>query len=306
MKVKNHLKYLITDESTGEIICNCGCGYIVEERTISNDLSSNLKDENGSKVLHGRGVPTRMMHNCNLSTIIGKLNIDHANSRISSDNQQLFYKLRNHNQKTMFAGMDTGKRKMYYGLQELSRISSLLNLNHSLTDNSAVIYRKAVMQGISSNRNIKHFVSACCYFACKQFNMPISTNDFIHKIKLNKKLFFDYCYLLSAKSGIVGISNNPLVSYLSQIANDMKLNNVIVSKAMDFVNVVKESSIVDGKNPKSVAAALLYLSSTIHHGSSFARLFTQDDFSESAGITSVTIRNLSKIIKIYCKEKGFM
>jgi transcription initiation factor TFIIB len=54
----------------------------------------------------------------------------------------------------------------------------------------------------------------------------------------------------------------------------------------------KEKGITEGKNPMSLAASALYLSSVINEESA-----TQKKIADASGISSVTIRNVGKLIR---------
>jgi transcription initiation factor TFIIB len=63
-------------------------------------------------------------------------------------------------------------------------------------------------------------------------------------------------------------------------------------KALDILLQAKEKGITEGKNPISLAASALYLSSLIN-----GERRNQKSLSQASGISNVTIRNVSKIIK---------
>ena len=75
-----------------------------------------------------------------------------------------------------------------------------------------------------------------------------------------------------------------------KIANKANLSEKVTRQAMNLMTEIIKSKISAGKNPMSLAATVLYLSSLKAGGKNV----TQLDIAKAAGVTEVTIRNRIK------------
>lgn len=77
-----------------------------------------------------------------------------------------------------------------------------------------------------------------------------------------------------------------------KVANKANLSEKIVRHAISIMNDVTNNEIAAGKDPMAIAATVLYIS-CIKNGENIK----QDNISNAAGITGVTLRNRFKDLK---------
>ena len=80
--------------------------------------------------------------------------------------------------------------------------------------------------------------------------------------------------------------------FVSKIGTSVGLSEKAKRDALDIIEKSKQKRIVDGKNPVSLAATALFLASIVN-----GERVTQDKIALASGISTVTIRNVAKIIR---------
>ena len=115
---------------------------------------------------------------------------------------------------------------------------------------------------------------------------------------MNVKLTAKYYRMLVME---LGSNTAPVVTldkYISKIANLAKLEVRVERLAAEIAEKTQDHSLADGKAPNGLAAAYLYIASTL-----LGQSILQRDVSSIAGITEVTIRNRCKEILTTYKMK---
>jgi transcription initiation factor TFIIB len=83
------------------------------------------------------------------------------------------------------------------------------------------------------------------------------------------------------------------IKCIARIANQINLSQKIEQKAIKIMNAATKSAVSAGKSPMGLAASILYLSCLINGCNNIS----QTVFAQTAGVTEVTIRNISKDLK---------
>ena len=80
---------------------------------------------------------------------------------------------------------------------------------------------------------------------------------------------------------------------IARIANQINLNQKVKQKAINIMNAATKSDLSAGKSPMGLAASILYISCLINGCNNIG----QTVFAQTAGVTEVTIRNISKDLR---------
>lgn len=311
LNLSNHLKVFVIDEITGERLCACGCGYVVEEKmpilSIQEDLHKDSKNSN----LRIGPQHTNLMHDGGLSTVINKFNVDVNKSKISTENKVMFYRLRTYDKWSTGTSNNPNKRLMYNGLQQLQRICDTMGFNYSFKENAGVFYKKIVSTGLSKGRKVEYFAAVCCYLICKQLGMAITIHDFADKLQLSSKTLFEYDYLISSRTDFTKNTNSPTTAFVTQFANKLSMKNNVVLLAIRIIDLATVKGLTGGKNPKTIAAAALYLAcndiygkaSSINHSK---RRFSSGEIADVSEIHQPSIRSAVYEIKELVIQEGLI
>jgi transcription initiation factor TFIIB len=135
-------------------------------------------------------------------------------------------------------------------------------------------------------------IAAALYLACRQQGIPRTLKEIclISNVKRRavSREYRDIIFDLDINIPIV----DPL-KCITRIANQLNLSGKIKHDAVAIMNAATKNTFSAGKNPMGLAATILYQSCLINGYDSIG----QAVFAQTAGVTEVTIRNISKYLK---------
>ncbi len=283
-----------TDPRRAEKIC-AKCGLVLEERQIDrsqewrafNYEQKKKRDRTGSFLTYTR-------HDKGLSTSIGS----HGYSslyKLSPSKRASFYRLKRWHSQVSTAT----ERNLRYALSELDRISSALGLPKNIRETTALIYRKAVTKGLVRGRSMESVVAAALYAACRKHKVPRTLDEIAEASNVKKREVGRTYRFITRELGIKLLPTSP-IDYLPRFASELKLSPETQQKSIKILKDAQDKDLVSGRGPTGVAAAAIYVASTLT-----GEKRTQREVAEVAGVTEVTIRNRYKelIDELGMKEK---
>ena len=341
-----HYGFHITDNDTGEIICN-NCGVILEEKTISYDVDSansinksNGMDSSSSSANQSSSQMTTSSKFIPVSTSIGKNaksfgTKDHTGKMIPTAIKNTLKRLYNSGQIQRTRSGDINQRGLISGMIKLDSMVSKLALNHSVHQDTALLYKKASNLKLVRGRTVTGMVAACLYHTCKQAGIPRDMAEISLAANVDKKILFrTYRSLVNGMElyGDVSNENDSSISLQKQTnakrnhqnyhhqenknQNDddakttiakqrhIKLIPKIASKLQlpqrihrQAVNIILnlDNFTLSGKNPNVIAASAIYIACMQDEIQNYS--ITQHKVSGASRITEVSIRNFTKLIK---------
>ncbi|WP_137290160.1 transcription initiation factor IIB [Natronorubrum halophilum] len=274
---------LISDTEHAETVC-ADCGLVVDEGEIDRGpewraFDSAEKDEK-SRV----GAPTtNMMHDQGLSTNIGWQNKDAYGKSLSTRQRQKMQRLRTWNER--FRTRDSKERNLKQALGEIDRMASALGLPENVRETASVIYRRALEEDLLPGRSIEGVATASLYASARQAGTPRSLDEISAVSRVEKdEVARTYRYVIRE----LGLEVQPAdpESYVPRFASDLELSDETERRARTLLSTAKEQGIHSGKSPVGLAAASVYAAALLTN-----EKVTQNDVSEVASISEVTIRN---------------
>ncbi|WP_255170813.1 transcription initiation factor IIB [Natrononativus amylolyticus] len=274
---------LVNDAEHGETVCE-DCGLVVDEGEIDRGpewraFDSAEKDEK-SRV----GAPTtNMMHDQGLSTNIGWQDKDAYGKALSSRQRQKMQRLRTWNER--FRTRDSKERNLKQALGEIDRMASALGLPKNVRETASVIYRRALEDDLLPGRSIEGVATASLYAAARQAGTPRSLDEIAAVSRVEKdEIARTYRYVIRE----LGLEVKPAdpESYVPRFASDLDLSDETERRARGLLKTAKETGVHSGKSPVGLAAAAVYAAALLTN-----EKVTQNDVSEVANISEVTIRN---------------
>jgi transcription initiation factor TFIIB len=160
-----------------------------------------------------------------------------------------------------------------------------LGLSDTIIEKTAYIYRKAEERELVRGRSISAMVTAAIYIACRELETPRTFKEIAAISNTKRKNLTRCCRLLISEFDIKVPIADPMKCII-KIANKANLSEKTTRQAMNMMTQIIHRGISAGKNPMSVAATVLYISS-----SKAGENITQLHIANAAGITEVTIRN---------------
>ncbi|HXV38851.1 MAG TPA: transcription initiation factor TFIIIB [Nitrosopumilaceae archaeon] len=281
----------ITDNATGEILCG-SCGLVLLERTIDSSQEQhgyNL-EEYMTRSRTGGG-STLTIHDMGLSTMIGTKDKDASGNAMSGYMKNTFGRLRIWDSRSKWK---QSQKSFASAFVILDSVKAKLNIPDLVAERAAYLYRKAISEKMSRGRTIKALILAALYTACKESEIPKSLQEIARAEDISPKELSRNYRLLSQKLELQ-LKSFDSTDFVNRIANTAGLSEKTRRKALDILFCAKEKGITEGKNPISLAASALYISSLIN-----GEKRNQKSLARASGISNVTIRNVSKIIRKAC------
>jgi len=293
---------LIDDVHNGEKICS-GCGLVAMEQMSDygpESRATNLEDK--MKLARATGQTTYSQHDLGIRTEIALGTKDFSGKTINSEVANQMYNLRKW--QTRIRVSSPRERRLANILSKIGETCQSLSLSRNVIESASMIYRNFEGQFEAKGKSVSCMSAATIYMACKQCDVVRSLDEICKATgsskdeKMNVKLTAKYYRILVMELGSNSAPVVTLDKYISKIANLAKLEVRVERLAAEIAEKTQDHSLADGKAPNGLAAAYLYIASTL-----LGQSILQRDVSSIAGITEVTIRNRCKEILTVYKMK---
>ncbi|MEK0330582.1 MAG: transcription initiation factor TFIIIB, partial [Nitrosopumilus sp.] len=249
--------------------------------------------ENNSYTLEGfmkqarTGPATSLtMFDKGLSTVIGA-NKDFSGNALSSKTKYEFNRLRTWDQRSK--SRNTATLSKAFTL--LHGMKTKLAIPDNVVENAAYIYRKIVSAKLTRGRTMASLISASLYAACRENNIPRTLDDIANAGNVERRILSRDLRTIIKKLGL-NLNQYDITSFITKISNNMNLKEKIKRDAFEILKRCEKEEITAGKHPVAQAAASLYIACIIN-----GVKISQKKFSEESGVSDVTIRNRSALIK---------
>jgi len=279
---KNHVHSIIYDYENGEKICSL-CGIVVKDKINDSELEiEGYKNKNDTNT----ALPyTLALYDQGISTIISDSYKHNTKENINNKNHHKIEFL------NKIISYSNEKRNLKIAIDVLNRLKDKLSLNHSCIEEAFLYYKKALEAGLIKGRSIKEMMIACIYITCKKINLPRTLSE-LSKIVNGNEVFAARCYrLLSREFRITFMPSDPAL-FLHKIASESQISEITSRKALDILLLIRKDEKFIGKDPLSVAAAVLY---TVCKKEK--EKISQSKIAEAANINIITLRKRLSEIK---------
>jgi len=272
----------ICDENTGEQICK-NCGQVLVQNMVDhlydgfNDDFKNTRT--GPKI-------SMTMYDGGLSTVIGKSNFDSSGKAVPYGMKSSLKRMRMWDSRSK--ANTTSQRSLMVALLEINKVKEKMSLSDAIIERSAYFYRKAAERKLMRGRTVKGIVGACIYAACRDLGTTRTIIEISKCMQERTKIIARSYRLLFQQLSLEVPVPNP-TSSIVRFSNNMGLSEKIKRDAIFILDTLKESQVIAGKQPDSVAATVIYMACIKNN-----KNISQQKISKISGITSVTIRNRFK------------
>lgn len=293
---------LIDDVHSGEKICS-GCGLVAMEQMADYGPESRATNpEEKMRSARATGQTTYAQHDLGIRTEIAVGSKDFSGKSISSDMALQMYNLRKWQTRIRVAS--PRERRLANILSKIGETCQSLALPRNVIESASMIYRNFEGQAEAKGKSVACMSAATIYMACKQCDVVRSLDEICaatgstKEERMNVKLTAKYYRTLVMELGSNTAPVVTLEKYISKIANLAKIEVRVERLAAEIAEKTDDHNLADGKAPNGLAAAYLYIASTL-----LGQSMLQRDVSSVAGITEVTIRNRCKEILTAYKIK---
>jgi len=276
----------ITDSERGEIVCG-GCGLILLQNMADASYENNgFTSEDFMKMSRTGPASSLTMNDRGLSTVIGT-NKDSTGKALSSKTKYEFNRLRTWDQRSK--SRKTASLSKAFTL--LHGMKTKLGISDNVVENAAYIYRKVVNAKLTRGRTMVSLISASLYAACRENNIPRTLDDIANAGNVERRILSRDLRTIIKKLGL-NLNQYDTTSFISKISNNMDLKEKTKRDAFDILRRCEKEGITAGKHPVAQAAASLYISCIMN-----GEKISQKKFSVESGVSDVTIRNRTVLIK---------
>jgi transcription initiation factor TFIIB len=278
---------------SGEDVCG-NCGLVIQDVMINSGPEWRAftieEEESRSRI----GMPiSYTIHDKGLSTTIKEVNYDAYGHKLPLYTKLKMRRLRRWQNRSRVH--PAKYRNLAQAMIELERLCDNVSLPNHIKEKAALIYRKALNEGLVRGRSIKVITAASLYAACRKTGTPRNITE-IAKLAFTSKKKVAKCYRLLLNNLDLHVPLPDPVRFLSKIAERSDVSGHTKLLALKLLNKAKEKRLLGGKNPRGVAGAILYIACKLSNEKR-----TQKDIAEAAGITEITIRNSYYALKRHMK-----
>jgi transcription initiation factor TFIIB len=296
----NNTQRLVTDSESGETICS-NCGRVISEKTPVTerrwDVVNPEKVNNGNRT----GIPASLSsHDMGLATIIGNDDRDVSGNKIDIAMRSTMNRLRTWDFRTKVC--TSTDRNLLQASNVLDILKDKLALSDAIIERSAYIYRKVQEIGFVRGRSIITVAAAAAYIACREMGITRTLDDISTSCDIRRKILSKTFRQLIIEFDFIVPMVDP-VKCIVRVANKANLSEKTKRQAIRIMNDITtkdEILLSAGKDPMGLAATILYLSS-LKTGENI----TQNNISNAAGVTAVTLRNRFRDLKKQLQLLGF-
>jgi len=284
---------LVHDYDTGETICG-NCGLVIQEVMMDEGPEWRAFTQEEKESRSRVGIPTSYsVHDKGLSTSIDRIDRDAFGRKLPLSTRLQMWRLRKWQIRSrVHSSID---RNLAQAMTELDRLSDKISAPAAVKEKAALIYRKALDEGLVRGRSIAAIAAASLYASCRITGTPRNLRE-ISRASLVKKKDVARCYrLLLRKLGIHMPIADPLI-YITKIAQRSDVPGYVQALAVKILNKAKAKHVSAGKDPMGLAAAALYIACK-----QSGEKKTQKEIADAAGVTEVTVRNRFKNLKRHLK-----
>jgi len=280
---------LVHDYDTGETICG-DCGLVIQDVMMDKGPEWRAFTQEEKESRSRVGIPTSYsVHDKGLSTAIDRIDRDAFGRKLPLSTRLQMWRLRKWQIRSrVHSSID---RNLAQAMTELDRLSDKVSVPAAVKEKAAVIYRKALDEGLVRGRSIAAIAAASLYAACRITGTPRNLREVSEASLVNKK-DVARCYRLLLRELNIRMPITDPLTYLTKIAERSNVSGHIQGLAVKVLNEAKRKRVSAGKDPMGLAAAALYIACMQANEKK-----TQKDIADAAGVTEVTVRNRYKTLK---------
>ena len=288
---------LAADEEHGETACE-DCGLVVDEAKIDRGPEWRSFDDGEWSTRSRVGAPTtNLLHDNGLSSHIGWENRDSHGNALSSRQRRRMQRLRTWDER--FRTRDHTERNLKQALGEIQRMGSALGLADDVRETASALYRRALEEDLLPGRTIEAIATAALYAAARQLNTPRSVDE-VAAVSRAEEMEFKRAYRYVVRE--LGLAVQPASPhhYVGRLASGLDFEPETEQFARELLDAADGTGTFNGKSPVGLAAAAIYAAARLT-----GLTLTQDEISEIADVSNVTIRNrYQELLAVYEQQQA--
>lgn len=277
-----HMKKTITDENSGEILCACGCGTVMEEQMADPSSELHAKENERTQTYNtGRSFSKRRFHDDDLGSQVGLKGED-----LGKHGAKLRYTSR------LLGNEGENERVLSRTFPKIDNFASRLSMPLSVSEDAKLIVRKFLKASDIKGRSLDSLVAASLYVASKQQNRgKRPMKDIGKSLGVNLRTVFKVVQKILIHVDLPNYSvdlDKDVRYYVNRICNQLHISTKVEKKVYALWQKVYDSKVLEGRGPHVIAAALVYQASPNT---------SQDEIARAAKCTGVALRTCDKRVR---------
>jgi len=262
-----------------ETVCE-DCGLVIEDQHLDHGPEWRAYDEDERE---RTGAPlTAARHDRGLSTEIGRGTDANGNELSARKRRQL---ARMRREQTRGRWRSKTEQNLAYGLGEVRRLTSALDLSDSLREQACRLFRSAQNENLLRGRSIEAIAAASVYGACRCNARSQLLDDIVAVATVGESRVTNAYKTLNEELGLPAKPATPTM-YIPRLASGLDCPEQIRRRARDLAEAAEDAGVTTGVHPAGFAAACLYKA-----GQEAGRWLTQTEIAEVANTSTATVRN---------------
>lgn len=282
----------ITDESTGEIICQ-SCGRVFAERIETQDAPHFYSLESDSTKARDDTPTSLMMYDRGLQSIISATDRDARGKTISKNTKKEFYRLRSLNGRCL----GSKAHNLRLALVSLNALSAKLAIPSATKERAAYLCRKAMENRLAVGRTIECVMCASLYVACREAHLPRTIDEMAELSNTPKKNVLRTYKALLDTLNLQSVNHN-LVEFVNRLGNQINATEQTKRNALGMLSEITKNALITGRSPIVIAAATLYFACVVNNEG-----MSQRQIAKVAGICTSTIRSTITVFRPSFEKK---
>ncbi len=275
----------VVDPEAGETVCT-QCGLVLQEHTLTQMPEWRVFTPEQEEAKIRVGPPSSFKQfNKGLSTTFQPYKDVHGKYLPMKERLRM-QRLLKWNVRTRI--YSSSERNLSKALSLLTRLSDSLHIPDDVSENAALIYRRALEKGLVRGRSIECIASASLYASCRISSTPRSLKE-IAEVSLRGPKEISKCYRLLQQNLEMHVPLDDPIKYVSKVASKAELSPKTLGLATQILQKTKAINGCAGKGPAGLAAAALYVAALMN-----GEKVTQKRLAVAASVTEVTIKNRYK------------
>lgn len=196
------------------------------------------------------------------------------------------------------------ERNLWIALPNFQRLQEKLGLPGTVVQDAIRIYQNAVKEKLTMGRSIDILMAASIFVSLKIHGIPRVVEEIVKVVDVNKKNVVK-CYRLLLMRILpqmnIKVTHLGPIRYIEKFGEDLDLPMQVRQDALRLLRKAKKNGLlVEGKDPKGLAAAAIYITSHLHKHPR-----TQNEIAKLSHITEVTLRVRCRDLQKFCRIPKF-
>lgn len=204
-------------------------------------------------------------------------------------------------QRALNRGVTSTNRSILDGFDEIQRMCDIIHLPRTVSETAKHMFKQVEQDQILPRARRSAVIAAAIYCACKTNKVPRTFREIWQLTNVSETAIGKCFKVMQAAYGLnhhrggdgsangidadAAVTPTNAVDLIARFCNHLGLDNQVTRCTEDIAQVLRDKGILAGRNPITIAATCIYLTT---------RMFKQDvsakRVSSSAGVSDVTIK----------------